>query len=348
MKNQLYSLFQRLRHQTAAATISLAFGLIAWFFPLTPISVLAETPSPVMPFETTNLELPDEEVGELPDFDCLPLYQIPLALNPHDHFYFTRPIAVDSNTDPSPDFRYGYKYPGENKVHTGVDIISPMYKPVLAAGDGTVIFTGYGLMNGGGDIDDPYGMAILIRHDFRYQEKTLYTVYAHLDSINVEPDQTVYAGDQIGTIGMTGNTSGPHLHFEVRIEDNESGRVQNPELWMAPPIGSGVLAGQLKDNYGYLISVQELKIKSLDSDNSFSINTYASDKSVHFDDYFKENFVLGDIPAGSYELSMLYKNRWYRLNITIAPGTVNFVYFNSKNGFSQVPPSSPDPDEFLN
>ncbi len=327
--------------------IWLLIAIVGWIlFPISTTTVNAEdeTPSPteevtepVFPLGTPSL---DQE-GQTP------LYDVPLALNPHDHFYFNRPIAMDSNSAPSADFRYGFYYPSDTTVHTGVDISSPMYKPVLAAGDGQVVFVGYGLMNGGGDINDPYGMAVLIRHTFSYGDKTLYTVYAHLDSIVVEKNQIVKQGDEIGKIGLTGNTSGPHVHFEVRIEDSQGGRVQNPELWLAPPVGSGVLAGRLKSTFGYLISSQQLWLKSLETGYKYDITTYAQVKHLYSDDYFHENFAIGDIPAGEYEISMIYKNKWFRCNLTIAPGTVNFVTFDGMNGFTQGLPAAPEIEEFL-
>jgi len=303
-----------------------------------PLSPTEEAADPIFPLVTPA----PEQDGQTP------LYGVPLALNPHDHFFFTRPIAMDTNSAPSSDFRYGFYYPNDDMVHTGVDIVSPLHKPVLAAGDGQVIFTGYGLMNGGGDVEDPYGLAVLIRHNFSYGDKTLYTVYGHMDRIDVEKDQYVKAGDPIGIIGLTGNTSGPHVHFEVRIEDSEGGRVQNPELWLAPPVGSGVLAGKLKSDFGYLISAQQLTLKSLETGYKYNITTYAPVKHIYSDDYFHENFVIGDIPAGEYEISLLYKYKWYRFDVTIAPGTVNFVTFNGKNGFSQGQPSTPSAEDFLN
>jgi hypothetical protein len=322
--------------------------VIGWLYPFSVEQVQADdqTPpsteeflEPVFPMTTVE---PDQELeGQTP------LYNVPLALNPHDHFYFARPIAFDSNTAPSRDFGYGFYYPEETEVHTGVDIGSPMYKPVLAAGDGQVVFTGFGLMNGGGDINDPYGLAILIRHSFSYEDKTIYTVYAHLDSSEVEKGQIVKMGEEIGKIGLTGNTSGPHVHFEVRIEDSKGGRVQNPELWMAPPVGSGVLAGSLKSTFGYFLSAQKLWLKSLDTGFKYEITTYAPVKHIYADDYFKENFVIGDIPGGEYEISMIYKNKWFRYNLTIAPGTVNFVSFEGMNGFKTGLTSTTNEEDFL-
>ena len=319
--------------------------LINWFFPFSPDFVLAEEDTPTPTVEIDDPVFP--EVTPEPETNtCPPLYDVPLAINPHDHFYFIRPIASDTNTSPLPNFRYGYFYPDGVTAHTGVDITSPLHKPILAAGDGKVIFTGYGLLNGGGDKNDPYGLAVLIRHDFSYEDKTVYTVYAHMDRIDVSENQVVKAGDQIGIIGMTGNTSGPHVHFEVRINDSEGGRVQNPELWLAPVIGSGILAGRIENDQGLLLSAQELRLKSLDTGKTYTILTYAPEANIYSDDYYQENFAFGDIPAGEYQVSINYKYKWYRSEITIAPGTVNYIFFEGKKGFKQELPSDPDAEDF--
>ena len=70
-----------------------------------------------------------------------PLYPIPWAPTPYDHFYFARPIAADEVNWPLWDYRYGGTF-FENVVHTGVDIPAPQGTPVLAAGSGKVIQAG--------------------------------------------------------------------------------------------------------------------------------------------------------------------------------------------------------------
>ncbi len=327
--------------------LCMGIALSGWFFSSAKsvASAVDETPAP-----TDEIEDPIfPPVTPEPESDVpTPLYDVPLALNPHDHFYFIQPITLDAEHGLLPDFRYGYEYTDEDAIHTGVDITSPLHQPVLAAGDGQVIFAGYGLLNGGGDKNDPYGLAILIKHNFSYNNQTIYTVYAHLDRIDVQKNQMVQAGEQIGIVGMTGNTSGPHLHFEVRTEDEYGGRVQNPELWMAPSLGSGVLAGKLKSTYGYLLSTQTLYLKSLETDQIYEFISYKTGTAVFPDPYFDENFVFGNIPAGTYQLSTIYNYRWYRLTLTIAPGTVNTVCFNGKDGFSQECATEVNPDSFLN
>lgn len=93
--------------------------------------------------------------------------------------------------------------------HNGIDIGASIGTPVLAAAQGLVIVARLGGYNGG------YGNMIIISHDNGIQ-----TVYGHLNSINVTQGQTVSQGQQIGEVGNTGRSTGPHLHFEVRGAKN--------------------------------------------------------------------------------------------------------------------------------
>jgi murein DD-endopeptidase MepM/ murein hydrolase activator NlpD len=88
--------------------------------------------------------------------------------------------------------------------HTGQDFACAYGTPVHAVGDGRIIFASY---------EGAYGNKIVIEHP----DGTV-TWYAHLDSF-VRTSGTVKAGDVIGRVGMTGNTTGPHLHLEVRPHD---------------------------------------------------------------------------------------------------------------------------------
>ncbi|WP_060179183.1 LysM peptidoglycan-binding domain-containing M23 family metallopeptidase [Streptomyces sp. IMTB 1903] len=86
--------------------------------------------------------------------------------------------------------------------HTGVDFIAPMGTTVKAVGAGTVVSAGW---------SGSYGNEIVIRHaDGKYSQ------YAHLSQLSVSSGQSVTAGQGIGLSGSTGNSTGPHLHFEIR------------------------------------------------------------------------------------------------------------------------------------
>lgn len=93
--------------------------------------------------------------------------------------------------------------------HNGVDIAAPIYTPILASANGRVIVSRTGGYNGG------YGTYVVISHDNGTQ-----TLYAHMSINNVSVGEQVTQGQVIGAIGMTGKTTGPHLHFEVRGAKN--------------------------------------------------------------------------------------------------------------------------------
>ncbi|MGC9500339.1 M23 family metallopeptidase [Streptomyces sp. WG7] len=95
--------------------------------------------------------------------------------------------------------------------HSGQDFAVPIGTNVVAAHGGTVVKAGG---NGAGD-GPAYGNAIVIKHG-----NGTYSQYAHLSKINVNAGQVVKTGQSIAKSGNTGNSSGPHLHFEIRTTPN--------------------------------------------------------------------------------------------------------------------------------
>ncbi len=105
---------------------------------------------------------------------------------------------------------FGYRrHPilGYSKLHTGVDWAAPRGTPIMASGDGTVISAGW---------SSGYGRYTRVRHTNGYE-----TAYAHQDRIaeGIVPGAHVRQGQIIGFVGSTGLSTGPHLHYEVRIND---------------------------------------------------------------------------------------------------------------------------------
>ncbi|MFE0425225.1 M23 family metallopeptidase [Streptomyces sp. NPDC058953] len=95
--------------------------------------------------------------------------------------------------------------------HSGQDFAVPTGTPVVSIGAGTVVKAG---PNGAGD-GPAYGNAVVIKHN-----NGKYSQYAHLSTVNVSAGQSVKAGQLIAKSGNTGNSSGPHLHFEIRTTPN--------------------------------------------------------------------------------------------------------------------------------
>jgi murein DD-endopeptidase MepM/ murein hydrolase activator NlpD len=95
----------------------------------------------------------------------------------------------------------------EMAFHGGVDIASSEGKTVRASRWGTVLYAGE---------ENGYGKLVILQHELGY-----YTLYGHLENIRVAAGENVETGQAIGTVGTTGRTTGPHLHFEIRREGKQ-------------------------------------------------------------------------------------------------------------------------------
>lgn len=270
-----------------------------------------------------------------------PLYPIPWAPTPNDHFYFVRPIAADEINWPDGNYRYGGVF-FEDVTHSGVDIPAKEDTPVLAAGSGKVIWAGYGLYSGPESPDDPYGNAVVIRHDFGFNNQYLFTLYAHLSRVDVVRGQNLETGEKLGLVGDTGFTTGPHLHFEVRLGDNFLFATLNPELWMAPPQGWGVLVARIMGTGGQKLFHFPVLVHSMDTGRTWEVITYGSDIEVNSDPYYRENLVIGDLPAGNYQIEIAYVGKILKWDTQIQPGRVNYFTFRGRNGFFSGPPPTPE------
>jgi murein DD-endopeptidase MepM/ murein hydrolase activator NlpD len=95
----------------------------------------------------------------------------------------------------------------ERKIHLGIDFVGPKGVPVYSTGKGEVVQAEFSFFG--------YGNVVLIDHGFGYKSR-----YAHLDKILVEPGQMIARGQIIGTLGNSGRSTGPHLHYEVIHRNN--------------------------------------------------------------------------------------------------------------------------------
>lgn len=268
-----------------------------------------------------------------------PLYPDPWAPSLYDHFYFASPIAANQVNTLVSDYRYG-GVAFEDVVHTGVDIPAPRGTPIQAAGPGVVILAGYGEFQGGYDLKDPYGLAVTIKHDFGYQNRPLYTIYGHMSEVNVVVGQHVETGALLGLVGETGRVTGPHLHFEVRIDDNSFFTTRNPELWLVPPLGWGIIAGRMMDTVNQPIYDQQLIITDPVHEQNWLAWSYGK-TAVNSDPYYQENLVIGDLPEGKYLLRTAFGGMNFSVPIEVHAGLVSYFTFQGYNGFSMGPPPMP-------
>ena len=105
-------------------------------------------------------------------------------------------------------------FTGERTLHKGIDVASPIGTPIYAPADGVVIFSG---------AKAGFGNFIMVAHGYGVVSR-----YGHNAQNMVQPGQKVKRGDQIATVGMTGRTTGPHLHYEVLV----AGRATNPRKFI--------------------------------------------------------------------------------------------------------------------
>jgi murein DD-endopeptidase MepM/ murein hydrolase activator NlpD len=105
-------------------------------------------------------------------------------------------------------------YTSERVMHAGMDIAGPHGKEVIAPSDGTVVFSG---LEGG------YGNVLVIDHGYGIK-----TRYGHLATVKVKAGEKVKRGQTIAGLGNTGRSTGPHLHYEVRV----NGLAQNPRKFI--------------------------------------------------------------------------------------------------------------------
>lgn len=127
------------------------------------------------------------------------------------------------------------------RQHRGVDYSAPIGTPVRSVGEGVIDFAGR--QNG-------YGNVVEIKHSNQRS-----TVYAHLSRMDVRPGQRVEQGQRIGAVGMTGWTTGPHLHFEFRI----AGEHQDP-LLVAKASEVVALNGASKMRFAGIVQTVQAKL----------------------------------------------------------------------------------------
>lgn len=113
--------------------------------------------------------------------------------------------------------QYGFRadpFAGRRARHKGLDMAGPIGTPIYATADGVVTHAGW---------DSGYGRLVKIQHAFGIE-----TRYAHLSQVRVEVGQRVSRGDRIGDMGNSGRSTGPHLHYEIRV----GGEAVNPMIYI--------------------------------------------------------------------------------------------------------------------
>jgi murein DD-endopeptidase MepM/ murein hydrolase activator NlpD len=242
------------------------------------------------------------------------------------HFLFSRPVP---NSAPSSQYRFGMTYDGQLAPHHGDDMAPNDGAAVGAAGPGTVFFAGPDDVTIFGAREDFYGNVVVIQMDQTWEGRALFTLYGHLQATTVQTGQHVNTGDLIGYVGATGVAYGPHLHFEVRIDEpyNYYSSVRNPELWYQPIPNAGVVAGRVIDANGRFIPGVRLFINCKDALRF--VDTYW-DQGTPPDPWIAENFAVSDVPNGNCNVSTTVKGKTYTTSVYVPPGEIGFVIIQAE------------------
>ena len=228
------------------------------------------------------------------------------SIVPVEHNLLHRPIELSEDLAHWVDrtYPYGSTQRGARPVHLGVEFVNPRHTPIYAAKSGVVVFAGADDKVLVGPQLDYYGRHVIVAHSLEsLAGRQVFTLYGHLENIDVAVGQDVDDLTLLGHIGSSGVALGPHLHFEVRVDDPYDFRMtRNPELWLQHYVDRGMIIGRVRDQEGEPVPGQRISIRS----DTFSRDVYSYESSVvNPDPVWDEDFTVGDLPAGNYEVVVL-------------------------------------------
>lgn len=255
-----------------------------------------------------------------------------LARDPAQPF-FERPIR-DTEGSPYIDqtYRYGSTMGGNFQQHQGVEFNNPTGVPVHAIGDGVVVFAGEA---------EAGAKTVAIRMDRRLGDKYIFSVYYHNSSLDVHAGQHVATGDVISHVGNTGRATNDHMHLEVHVAPtpdslpivNAAERfppfTTNPQLWIRPVRGAGIVAGRVRDAQGKPIPGTRVYglVLPFPEETPYSFAETYRDKA-HSAPGYDEDFAVGDVPAGTYLLGVEIGGVKVWRRVRVEAERVTFVEFS--------------------
>ncbi len=249
--------------------------------------------------------------------------------------WLRRPIARTDNAFMDQTYRYGSTMGGSFQQHQGVEFNNPDGTPVMAALGGRVVYAGPA---------EAGALTVAIRHDTTVRAKgqvfRLYSIYYHNSSLAVKVGRTVATGQVIARVGNTGRATNDHLHFELAASPTDSieaivdslqrfpSYTVNPELWLTPLPGTGIVAGQVLDASG--APVAEARVYGLAKrdpvETPFSFAETYGDKA-HGHPLYGEHFAVSDVPEGTYVVGVEIGGTKVYRRVTVAAGKLTWVVF---------------------
>lgn len=251
------------------------------------------------------------------------------------HTWFRRPIAWSDQPYIDQTYRFGSTMGGNFQPHQGIEFNNGNGTPVHAIGDGVVVHAGPA---------ERGALTVAIKHDRRLtadgRQLFVYSVYYHNSKLVAQVGQRVRAGDVIALVGNTGRATNDHLHLEVHASPVDSTRLivdpevryppynTNPELWIDPLPGTGMIAGQVWDSAGKPVQQARMyglvKLEPQETPFSF-IETYGPRN--HSDPVYQEHFAISDVPPGAYVLGVEIDGKRVFRQVSVESGKLTWVEF---------------------
>ena len=296
----------------------------------TPTSTPTQTPTPVFIADNIDRTCPDPAPLK-PEYNR---YYVPAQSWPQpnvggpQHLWLSKPLPGGGRLLFTEWFPYGFDAGGRYLLHNGLDVSEPFNTPVLAMADGTVVVAGDDYSRLYGWRCDWYGHLVVIELDDRWLDQPVYILYGHVLDISVNVGDRVSRGEQVAEVGIGGAATLPHLHFEIRVGTNEFGSTRNPLLWLRPPVTRGVVVGRLIDPQGRPWQGVTIHAFGLsDGTENHTTWSYLGDpqRLTNPDETLAENFVIGDMRPGWYELIIPLQGVEYRAEVEVIGGALSTV-----------------------
>ncbi|MDH4043861.1 MAG: M23 family metallopeptidase, partial [Gemmatimonadota bacterium] len=251
------------------------------------------------------------------------------------HTWFARPVADDEQPLIDQTYRYGSTMGGNFQQHQGIEFNGGEGMPVRAIGSGLVVAAGPA---------EAGALTVVIRHDRQLDADGItyhvFSAYYHHSALLVEQGQRVREGDVIGRVGNTGRATNDHLHLEVHAVPFDSVELvvdtdqryppfsTNPELWIAPRPGTGVVAGQVWLGTGERAKQARVYglVKGVPQETPFAFAETYGDRA-HGTPTYHEHFAVGDVPTGEYVLYVELDGRRVTRRLQVDAGRVTWVEF---------------------
>lgn len=198
----------------------------------------------------------------------------------------------------------------------------------MAGASGEVVFAGEDTHVLLGPWYNFYGRAVVIRLDQNYLGQPVYVLYGHIRRALVQEGDRVTAGQAVAEVGQEGVALGPHLHLEVRLGENTYTATIHPEFWLTPLPGHGTLIGRLVDPTGRAWQGARIRVYRRQDDTLrywTTIPTYLPEPGIQPDPQWGENWLLTDVPAGTYVLEFAVAGRQVRREVQVTPNGTHFL-----------------------